>query len=136
LALIVLQDRLAQVYSLVGLFQSTLERTYKALFPLNVAPTGLFPLLNAFRHDTRGVEDFVREQLVAGAVAALAFVRVHHPSLDLEEISGEFPTACDDDRVLMVEHYAAADGPAREIIRKVEMETPHELLRRQPGIQG
>ena len=59
LALIVLQDRLAQVYSLVGMFQSTLERTYKALFPLNVAPNGLFPLLNAFRHDTRGVEDFV-----------------------------------------------------------------------------
>ena len=100
-----------------------LERTYKALFPLNDAPTGLFSLLNAFRHDTRGVEDFVREQLVADAVAVLVFVRVCHPGIDLEEVSGRLPTACDDDRVLMAEHYAVADWPARKIIRKVERET-------------
>ena len=131
MALVILQDRLAQVYSFVEMVRSTLERIYKALFPLGDAPTGLFPLLNAFRHDTRGVEEFVREQVVAGAVAALAFVRVHHPGIDLEEISGKFPTAQDDDRVPMSEHYAAADGPAREIVRKVEVETSQELLRRQ-----
>ena len=59
LALAILQDRLSQVHSFVEMVRSTLERTYKALFPLNDAPSGLFPLLNAFRHDTRGVEDFV-----------------------------------------------------------------------------
>ena len=135
-ALAVLQDRLSQVHSLVGMFQSTLERIYKTLFLLDNAPTGLFPLLNAFRHGTRGVEKFVRDQLVAGAVAALAFVRVCHPDIDLEEVSTRLPTTREDARVLMAEHYAAAAWPARKIIRKVELETAYELRRRQQGVQG
>ena len=132
-ALVVLQDRLAQVHSLVGVFQSTLERIHRALYPLDSAPTGLFPLLNSFRHDTRGVEKFVRDQLVAGAVAALACVRLCHPDIDLEEVSTKFPTAHGDGRVLMTEHYAAAAWPARKIIRKIELETAFELRRRQQG---
>ena len=132
--LLTLHDRLDQVQSLVETFHSTLERIYRALFPLNDAPTGFLRLLDAFRHDTRGVEDFVREQLVGGAKVALAFVRVHHPGIDLEEVAGSLPTARAGERVLMEDHYAAAEWPARKIIRKVEQETSSILLRRR--LQG
>jgi hypothetical protein len=130
--LLTLHDRLDQVQSLVETFHSTLQRIFRALFPLNDAPNGFFPLLNAFRHDARGVEHFVREQLVGGAKVALAFVRVHHPGIDLEEVAGGFPGTHYGERVAMEDHYVAAEWPARKIIRKVEQEISSMRLRCQP----
>src|SRR5664279_5225549 len=80
-----LQDRVAQVRILAESCQSALALVHCAMFPLNEQPRGFGALMRKFRNG-EAIKGFVRAQLVAGARVSLAFVRVHHPSLDLEEV--------------------------------------------------
>jgi len=117
-----LQDRVAQVRTLAESCQSALALVHRTMFPLNEQPRGFGALMRKF-HNGEAIKGFVRAQLVAGARVALAFARVHHPSLNLEEVGRGLPAPPGGGYVDMREHYAAADAPAENIIRQVEVET-------------
>jgi len=87
-----LQDRVEQVSEFIESCRSALALVHDVLFPLNPAPQGLAALMRMFCHD-EAVYDYVQEQLIAGAKAAMAFVRVHHPGIDLKVIGRGPPPA-------------------------------------------
>ena len=102
---------------------------HDALFPLNPAPQGLTPLMRRFCR-VEVVHDFVREQLIAGTKAALAFVRAHHPGINLKVIGRGPPSAPDGGAMQMEVHYEAVVEAAESIGRLVEAKTDN-LCRRQ-----
>jgi len=117
-----LQDRVAQVRNLAESCKSALALVHRAMFPLNEQPRGFGALMRKFQNG-EAIKGFVRAQLIAGAQVALAFARVHHPSLDLDEIGRGPPAPPGGGYVDMQEHYAVADAPAEDIICQVEVET-------------
>ena len=123
-----LQDRVGQVEVFFESCRSSLALVHSALFPLDEAPQGLAALMQKFRRG-KAIRGFVREQLVAGARVALAFVRVHHPHVNLEVVGRGLPPAPGGGRIPMEDHYEAATGPAANIIRLVEAETQAMLER-------
>lgn len=126
--LAILQDRVGQAGTAVEACRSTLEAVHRALFPLDETPQGLSALLRKFRLG-EAIDDFIRAQLVAGAMTALAFVRVRHPTLDLVTVGRGIPPTADGGPMLMGPYYAVARGPAENIIRLVELETRAQLQR-------
>ena len=99
------------------------------LVPLNEEPQGLAELLRRFSHG-ENIGSFIRAQLVARAMTALAFVLAHVPELDLDEIGGGLPFAPSEGVVIMAPHYAAAEGLAINIVCLLELEDLKELTRR------
>ena len=90
--LALLQDRVGQVGDFVERCRRALTLVHDALFPLNPLPQGLHNLLRHFRKVLR-IHQFVRDQLIGGARVALAWVRVHHPRVNLQKIArGLSPT--------------------------------------------
>jgi hypothetical protein len=96
------------------------------LFPLDPAPEGLYKLLLKFRSREK-IHKLVRAQLIAGAMVALACVRIHHPHIDLKVIGKGLPEPPGGGRVDMEPHYEVARRPAEKIIRQTEIET-YEVL--------
>ena len=129
--LALLQDRVEQVSEFIECCRSALAMVHDALFPLNPASQGLAPLMRKFCRG-EAIYDFVREQLIAGAKPALAFVHVHHPGIDLKVVGRGLPPAPGGGDVKMEAHYEAVAEPAGNIIRLVEDETD-TILRRQGG---
>ena len=105
-----------------------MELVYKALFPLNPAPHSLADLLKKFRRG-EAIEGFVREQLEAGARFAFALVLIHHPYLDLGNISRGPPAGFDWENTVLDPFYAAADVPAKNAVALLERETAATLRR-------
>lgn len=127
--LTLLQDRVGEVGRFAERCRAALAMVYGTMFPLNPAPEGLEALMHKFR-SSEAIQDLVREQMVGGARVALAFVRVHHPQIDLEVVGKGLPPPPGDGRVEMDPHYAVALGPAENIIKLVETET-NSILRQQ-----
>ena len=75
------------------------------------------------------IEGFVREQLEAGARFALALVRIHHPRINLEDISRGPPPGFDVESTLLGPFYMAAGGSAKNIVAVLERETAATLRR-------
>ena len=71
----------------------------------------------------------VREQLINGAIVALAFVRVHCPNLDIAKICRGLPLR-GDQRANMQGHYDAVRRPAEDVIRQLEWEEDQVLRAR------
>jgi hypothetical protein len=69
------------------------------------------------------IQDFVQVQLVVGIAVVLAFVRVHHPRIDLSTVGKGLPPTPDGRGWSMVPHYDAAVVPANNIIGIVEAES-------------
>ena len=126
--LVTLQDRVDQVESFVESCLSCLERVFTTLFPLNPAPQGLADLMKRFRQG-EAIDGFVREQLEAGARFAFALVLIHHPHLDLGDISRGPPAGFDWENTTLDPFYAAADGPAGNVVALLERETAATLRR-------
>ena len=61
------------------------------MFPLDDTPSSLLALLAKFQ-DLTVVRECVRQQLVAGAKAALSLVRLHRPDVDVAVIAAGRPT--------------------------------------------
>ena len=76
------------------------------------------------------IHEFVWELMVGGAKVALAFVRVHHPHIDLQVVGRGLPPPPDGGIVEMKAHYVAAAAPAENIIRLVEAKTDNILWQR------
>jgi len=127
--LVTLQDRADQVNRFAGCCESILSMVNEELFPLDPAPDGLYKLLLKFRSREK-IHKLVQAQLVAGAMVALACVRIHHPHIDLNAIGGGLPEPPGGGRVDMEPHYEAARRPAKKIIRQAEIETYEVLYRR------
>ena len=85
-----LRERVGQVPRLVDFCEKVLRQAYEAMFPLNVAPKGFADLFRLIKYPDR-VRIMVREQLRVGARAALAFVHVQWPDVDLMEVASGPP---------------------------------------------
>jgi hypothetical protein len=90
-------------------------------FPLNDQPRGLWTLLERFQHGAE-VKDFVRQHLLAGATAALVFVRAHYPALDFAKLGHGAPRYVDGEPEDLRPHYDAVDGAAKTIVSLIESE--------------
>ena len=105
--LALLQDRMSKVDEFVKCCLSALALIYNVMFPRNPQPQGLAALMKAFMHG-EAIHKFVRVQLVAGAKVALSWVRVHHPRINLDNISQSLPSPPGGGLIPMAPHYAAA----------------------------
>ena len=128
--LALLQDRVAQVVTVVNRCQKALVRIHDALFPLNPLPEGLHNLLEKFREGLR-IHKFIHAQLVGGARTALAWVKARHHWVILKEVAQGPPPDSRGQPRKMDPYYEVALEPAKEIIRRVDEETVR--LRRQSG---
>ena len=113
-----LQDRVSQVKEFVEHCRSALAMVYSTMFPRNPAPQDFAELMGKFRHAI-DIHHFVKIQLVAGAKLALAWVRVHKPTLDIDAISRGFPARRNRRGVHMARHYAVAHEPVIRIIQQL-----------------
>jgi hypothetical protein len=91
---------------------------WNTMFPRDPQPEGLVALMERFR-GVEVVRRYIRLQLVAGAKVALAFVRIQHPGIDLEAISGDLPLPPGGGFVDMIPHYTASHTPALRIFRRM-----------------
>ena len=76
------QDRVEQVHSFFWTCRDKLAMVYRTMFPLNPQPNTLPQLFEKFKNPDE-VRTLVRNQLIAGAEIALAFVHDADPTLDL-----------------------------------------------------
>ena len=120
-----LRVRVGRMSSFVKSCSDVLRDVYEAMFPLNSKLQGLGELLQFFKSSDK-VHDLVREQLHAGARAALAFVHVAWPGVDLAEVANDPPRGRQEE---MAPHYYAADGSAAVIADKVMEESDREAGR-------
>ena len=84
-------------------------------FPHNEQPNGLAALLERFR-EGGALKEVVGAQLVAGANAALAYVRMHRPHLPLHKVLDGLPGEKD---------YADTLAAARQMIQQVLSYSEH-----------
>ena len=113
-----LYDRAWRVAVVLESCRQAFSRIHHALFPLNEQPEGLPALLGKFRKG-KAIKKFVREQLISGANVALAFVRTHHPNLDLKKIAlGPAPVP-GGGPVPMEEHYKETRVDALVLVHHV-----------------
>ena len=106
--------------------RESLSMIQRTLFPLNPAPSSLAGLLDWYK-DATSVKEYVRKQLIGGAMVALAYARIHYPKINLRRIGRGLPACGEDSRTEMTVHYDAARGPAENIIWQLEMETENLL---------
>ena len=98
-----------------------------AMYPLNPPFNLLSQLLRVFKSPEE-LKKCVRHQLIGGAKVALAFMRVHNPSLSFRDLH-MLPSTVDD-RVNFLPDYAEVEKSAEMIIDASNAET--ERLLRQP----
>ena len=80
--LVQFQDHVEQVHSFFWTCRDKLAMVYRTMFPLNAQPNTLPQLFERFKSPAE-VRKLVRNQLIAGAEVALAFVHDADPTLDL-----------------------------------------------------
>jgi hypothetical protein len=90
--------------------RKTLWQVHRVFFPHNGQPNELATLLERFREGA-ALKEVVQAQLVAGANAALAFIRLNRPHLPLSRCLGGLPEEEDYDETL---------EPARRLIERVQ----------------
>ena len=110
------QDRIEQARTLLVRCRDCLDYLHNCLFPLSACPNGLVKLLEKFKDGSR-ILKFIHREMVSGAWAALARVKVHHPQIDLDLVAKGLP-----DNGLpewdIRPFYNATFEPARRIIRQ------------------
>ena len=121
LTVVLFQERIEQAKGLLIRCRDCLDYLHNALFPLNPCPSGLVKLMNKFKDGTR-ILKFIHREMVSGAWAALSWVKVHHPQVDLNLTAEGLPEN-DQGEWDMRPFYDAAFEPARKIIRQVHAET-------------
>ena len=134
LALVLLQDRVGYVATLIEKFRSTLSGVYRTLFPLNAPMETLGGLWQEFA-TPRWVRALVREQTTGGAHLAFAFSRAHYPNMNLELIGGAYANLPDAQRPFMGDHMEAAIGPAMSLVGVV-LDRDDTLAQQQGQGQG
>ena len=97
----------------------------RVYFPHNEQPSGLAALLERFR-SSKALKKVVVAQLVAGANAAFAYVRLHRPHVPLDRILDGLPRDSD-----YAESFAAAHQAIQQVLNHTEqlvgpLDTPKE----------
>ena len=80
------QDRVEQVHAYFRTCRDNLAMVYRTMFPLNPQPNSLPQIMEKFKNPAE-VQKLVRNQLIAGAEVAFAFVQDVHPMLNLTIIA-------------------------------------------------
>ena len=125
-----LHDRVKQVQTFAERCRESLTMVQRSLFPLNTVPSTLGGLFNLYR-DARYVRQYVHEQLINGAVIALAFIRVHCPCLDITKICRGLPVSAEGDPdAHMQQHFDVVLRSAENVIWQLEFEEDKELRAR------
>jgi hypothetical protein len=91
-----------------------MKMIWKTMFPLNPIPPSFLALIVNFKN-AKKLRELVRNQLLAGAESAFAFVLSQHPSLDLMAIAN-----ADGD---VSQFYPAVKVPASIVIDRLEDST-------------
>ena len=107
-----LRERVGQVPHFADFCGKVLRQVHDAMFPLKDAPQGLADLFRFFQFPDK-VRGMVRAQLRTGARAALAFVHVQWPGVDLMEVANGPPRGRLED---MAPHYHSVDGPSVVVV--------------------
>lgn len=123
------QDRVEQVHAFFERCRASLAMVWKTMFPLNPQPPTLLALMNKFK-DAAEVRILVRNQLVAGAETAFAFLQARYPTLNLMLIADGPPLGEDGNPMDLAPLYPLARGPAEVVIGKLEASTEAALLAR------
>jgi hypothetical protein len=118
-SLAMLQERVRLVPEFVVSCRGVLESVYRALFPLNEQPRGLWALLAKFG-SAGAIRSFVHEQLVAGATVALACTRARYPDLDFVNIGNGAPRDSEGNPECLIPHYHAIGDAAKSIATMVD----------------
>lgn len=105
-----LQARVDQVKSFVESCSDALMAVRGAMYPLNPPLNRLSQLLRVFK-SPEDLKKCVRHQLIGGAKVALAFMRMHNPSLSFRDLH-MLPSTVDD-RVNFLPHYAEVENQLR-----------------------
>lgn len=108
------QDRVQQVHRFFDKCHACMKMIWKTMFPLNRVPPSFLALIVNFKN-AKKVRELVRNQLLAGAESAFAFVLSQHPSLDLMAIAN-----ADGD---VSQFYPAVKIPASIVIDRLEDST-------------
>ena len=82
------QDRVEQVHAFFRKCRDNLAMVYQTMLPLNPQPRSLPELMERFKTPAE-VRQLVRNQLIAGAEVAFAFVQSSYPTLDLNIIASK-----------------------------------------------
>ena len=128
--LTLLHDRVKQVQSFVERCHQGLDMVQRTMFPLNPAPSTLGGLLDWYRNP-KDVREYVHEQLINGAIVALAFVRVHCPRLDIAKICRGLPSSYGEDPTSnMQPHFDVVRRSAENVIHQMEWEEDQVLQAR------
>ncbi|KAM0842398.1 hypothetical protein ACQ4PT_058389 [Festuca glaucescens] len=115
------QDRVEQVHGFFDKCHAGLAMIWKTIFPLDPAHSTLLALMAKFRN-AASVRTLVRNQLLAGAEPAFAFVQARYPTLDLELIAKA--------DVDLHQYYPVVRSPASIIIDRLEAGTEADLQAR------
>jgi hypothetical protein len=102
--LALLLDRVQRVENFVESCRAAVALVHRVIFPLNRQPRNIADLIRRFK-DGSAVRSFVCQHLIGGAQAALVFVRVRYPDVDMA-IVDDLPVT-PDGRVDMTPHYAS-----------------------------
>lgn len=124
--LVTLHDRMDQAEALVKSCWSALQQVFTVLDPLREVPTSIFALVDFFRQSRGDVQLFAWHQLVAGAVTALAVVRVLCPGVDLERVGHGPQFRRGGQPPQLAAYYRAAQGPAEALINAMMRATTKE----------
>ena len=120
--MVLLQDRIEQARNLLGRCQGALDYIHNALFPLNPRLEGIHRLLNNFK-DGKRIFTFIHQEMISGAISALAWVKAHHRQIQLVDVAAGLPSASDGSPLDMRPFYEVALEPARRIMKQVHEET-------------
>ena len=123
------QDRIEHCRKLLVRCRDCLDYLHNCLYPLNPCLDGLVKLLEKFRDGSR-ILKFIYREMISGAWAALARVKIHHPQINLDIIAEGFPAGSPPE-VDMRPFYDVTFEPARKIIRQ-----DHAMTRRIRRTQG
>ena len=110
-----------QVHGFFDRCRASLAMVWGTLFPLNPLPPTLLGLLKKFK-DAAEVRTLVRNQLLARAEVAFAFVQARYPTLDLELIAKA--------SVDLHPYYPIVKSPAAIVIDRLERGTEADLQAR------
>jgi hypothetical protein len=121
LSLFTLRDRVDQAGVVAQEYHPNLALIHMLLFPDDPPPEIVTTLLQLFSGG-RAVTRFIKRHLFSGAVAALSFVRVRYPRVDMR-IVGKLPVM-PSGRVEMDLHYDVCKEAAKLIVKQVIPESP------------
>lgn len=97
--IVTVEYRLEQMATLVCDFKTAAQGLFATMWPKKEVPSSTFALTDHFTSSPDAVYGWMKSVARAGAGAALAFLRAHHPDGDLKKITSGGPLNPSDNMV-------------------------------------